>query len=377
MPDSDWLVYGDAGLAFGQTTMSSTLPMGNGFGSYSGSRTGHGDGLCVGAGVQYAMGPNWSIGLDGLYFDLGNRDNVAVANYTVVNPATRRHLPSPQLSSRGDFSGFQLRLTAAYQYDGGASTASLFPSTDPNTEVPITLGMRAGYSTGQSQMTLYDGSGGAQASRLTYTDAGRSPPSPISDGRPDLGPVLTGFVGFGHQSGGNLQDEDFRRGSPLFVYQQPLQDGQLEYGVLDVGYNGCPGRNLQGRRASSATLSRTTITTPTAARRPPPTPPSARVARPPPGSAPTRSLQRSVYLERGAARHIRRLKIGGFTISGNAAWLPYIDVAETNYHWLRMPGDFYTSIPGSGSSSIGFQLEAKADYRITPSFDIGAGLRYW
>ncbi len=30
-----------------------------------------------------------------------------------------------------------------------------------------------------------------------------------------------------------------------------------------------------------------------------------------------------------------------------------MNVSETNYHWLRMPGDFTGGIPGSGTSSEG------------------------
>ncbi len=110
-------------------------------------------GYAIGAGAQYSMGSNWSLGLDGLYYNLGNRDTVAVANYVTYSD-TGAIFPSPQVSSRGEFSGFQLRLTALYQYDGAANEAQVFASTDPNTDVPLTVGMRAGYSIGQTQMTI-------------------------------------------------------------------------------------------------------------------------------------------------------------------------------------------------------------------------------
>jgi opacity protein-like surface antigen len=379
-PNNDWLVYGDAGLAYGQTTTSSSLQTNTGF-NFSGSRTGPAIGYAVGAGVQYAMGPNWSLGLDGLYYDLGDRDNVAVGNFsTYTNTHPPVLVPTPQLSSRGDFSGFQLRLTAEYQYDGAISEATVLPSTDPNTDVPITVAMRAGYSTGKTQMTLYNGNGSAQLSRLTYNDADTFTAEPYFNmDIPNWGIYLTGFVGFGQQRGGNLQDEDFPPlTTPYSSTTSPLQDGQLEYGVIDVGYNGFTGENYKVGAFVGYTFENDNYNayncSQTASNL------SICPSLPGPNGINANTLTMSDQFTWNAARIgiSGSYKIpGGFTISGNAAWLPYIDVAETNYHWLRMPGDFYAAIPGSGTSSEGYQLEAKANYRISPGFDIGAGVRYW
>ncbi len=238
-PNNDWLVYGSAGLAIGQTTTSSNLQMANSSYSFNGSRTGAAVGYTIGAGFQYAMGPSWSLGLDGLYYDLGSRDGVATANFITYALPSGAIVPSPQLSYHSDFSGFQLRLTALYQFDGETADAGVFPSSDPNTDVPIAVGIRAGYSTGKTQMTLYNGSGGAQVSRLTYNNADTFTAEPYFNlDIPNWGLYLTGFVGFGQQRNGNLQDEDFPPYiSPYSSTNSPLQDGQLEYGVLDVGYN--------------------------------------------------------------------------------------------------------------------------------------------
>jgi opacity protein-like surface antigen len=376
-PDNDWLVYADAGAAFGQTSTSSSLNTNSGF-DFSGSRNGPAVGYAVGAGAQYSMGPNWSIGLDGLYYDLGNRDNVAVANFVTYVRSTGVIVPSPQLSSRGDFSGFQLRLTAEYQYDGG--TATVFPSTDPNTDVPITVAMRAGFSTGKTQMTLDGGSGGGQVSRLTYTDAGSFTAEPYFNmDVPNWGLFVTGFAGFGHQNGGNLQDEDFPPAVATYSStNSALQDGQLEYGVIDVGYNGFQGENYKVGAFVGYTFEGDSYNAYGCTQNA--TNPAICTGGPAANGISSNTLTMSDQFTWNAARlgvtGTYRMP-AGFTVSGNAAWLPYIDLAETNYHWLRMPGDFYSSIPGSGTSSMGYQLEAKADYRIAPGFDIGAGVRYW
>jgi len=372
--DNDWLIYATAGLAFGQTTTKSNISLGNGFG-FNGSRTGMAVGYVVGAGVQYAMGPDWSVGLEGLAYDLGNRDTVAVANF-VTYDNLGNILPSPQLDTKADFSGFQLRLTATYTFDGRATEPSYEPSADPNTEVPITVGMRSGVSIGQSQMTLFDGSGSLKVSRLTYSGAAALTEEPYFQMQmPDWNMYVSGFLGLGQQSGGNLKDEDFPPTiSPYSSTNSSLQSGQLQYGVLDVGYNplvtdwykvgGFVGYTFQYDNYNAFGCTQTASNPLVCG-----------------GNAVSGSnLTISDSFNWNAARIglSGSVKLpDGVTLSGDAAWLPVVSFSETNYHWLRMPGDFSGPLPGAGTGATGFQLGATADYMITPNFDIGAGVRYW
>jgi opacity protein-like surface antigen len=376
--DNDWLIYGTAGLAFGETTVKSDISVSNGY-SFSGSRTGLTVGYVLGAGVQYAMGPNWSLGLEGLAYSLGNRGNVAVANFdTFVTSGGVTYLaPSPQLDTKSDFSGFQLRLTANYTFDGQVHEPVYSPSADPNTEVPITVGMREGISLGQSQLVLYDGSGSSRLSRLTYKGSTNVTAEPYFKlEMPDWSMYVSGYAGIGQQSGGKLQDEDFPPGiSPYSSTNSSLQSGSLEYGVIDVGYNpfisdwykvgGFVGYSLEndGYNAYGCTQTATN--------------PAVCGAGDGVGAA---NLTISDSFSWNAARVglSGSVKLPmGWTLSGDAAWLPFINVSETNYHYLRMPGDFSGPLPGTGSGSMGFQMEATADYMITPNFDIGIGARYW
>ncbi|NJO54764.1 MAG: porin family protein [Bacteroidales bacterium] len=66
--DGGWLVYGKAGVAYGE--VKSTLA--NGGGQYFRETTDH-IGWTVGIGVDYALTPNWILGLEYNYVDLGDQ----------------------------------------------------------------------------------------------------------------------------------------------------------------------------------------------------------------------------------------------------------------------------------------------------------------
>src|SRR5262249_46603152 len=68
-----------------------------------------------------------------------------------------------------------------------------------------------------------------------------------------------------------------------------------------------------------------------------------------------------------------------FTLSVDAAWLPYVWMQGSDAHWLRIgsnPGDFTGAVPEDGTG-WGYQLEAVASYRITDAVSVGIGGRYW
>ena len=79
-PNSDWMVYATGGLAFGNTTISNTvnLPAGD---YVTASRNAFAIGYVYGGGVQYALTPQYSIGLEALKYDLGSQDAVSTANF--------------------------------------------------------------------------------------------------------------------------------------------------------------------------------------------------------------------------------------------------------------------------------------------------------
>lgn len=378
-PNSDWMVYATGGLAFGNTTISNTvnLPAGD---YVTASRNAFAIGYVYGGGVQYALTPQYSIGLEALKYDLGSQDAVSTANFfTYVQQksgAITVLSNSPEVVSKANFSGFQLRLTAIYEFDANASKSAYSASSDPAADVPITVGMRAGTSFGSTRMSLYDATGSTMVSRLTYHNSNAFTVEPFFDlEMPSWNMYVTGYFGTGALHGANLQDEDFPPGiNPYSSTNSPVSDSNVTYATVDVGYNalqtswyklgGFVGFNYIGNAYNAfgctQTASNSQICTP--------------------GQVGSANLTISdSYSWEGV-----RLGISGaltlphgFTISGDAAWLPYVALSGTNDHWLRMPGDFASGIPESGSGSSSFELEGRVDYTIAPNLDIGAGMRYW
>jgi outer membrane immunogenic protein len=76
---NNWLFYGTGGLAYGRIKPAGIFNV-EGTNILTGSTDTTKAGWAAGAGVQYAIAPNWIIGVEYLYFDLGR------AAYTEVNP---------------------------------------------------------------------------------------------------------------------------------------------------------------------------------------------------------------------------------------------------------------------------------------------------
>ncbi len=369
---NDWLIYGTGGLAYGSVKTSVAGVLANGY-EASGSRNGLAVGYVIGAGAQYAFAPDWSIGLEALYYNLGAQDTVGWGNYVAANLYTGDGIEGPELDEKSNLSGFELRLSAIYELGDAASAPHLQPSSDPNTDMPFTIGMRAGVSSGRGQMTLYDGTGAFRLSRLTYTGATAPTVEPyVRIDVPQWNLFATGYVGLGAQIGGNLQDEDWPPGLPYYSStNSPLADGTLQYGTFDAGWYALNGDFYHLGALAGFTFQNDNYNAFGC------TSTSGEVC--PPGLVAANDLTISDAYNWKAARLGLAAKIaipGSLTITADAAWLPWMSFSETNYHWLRMPGDFISGIPGVGSGGMGYQLEAEASYPISPNIDFGAGVRY-
>jgi outer membrane immunogenic protein len=68
---NNWLFYGSGGVAYGN--VKSTISFVDTFGDFiTGSRSESRVGWAAGGGVNYAMTPNWILGVDYLHYDLGH-----------------------------------------------------------------------------------------------------------------------------------------------------------------------------------------------------------------------------------------------------------------------------------------------------------------
>jgi len=238
------------------------------------------------------------------------------------------------------------------------------------------LGLRYWMNFGKTAVNLYDIPGTAMVSRLTYD--GLQGHAVEMFGRVDhtSGLYLKGYVGIGIINRGQLNDEDF----PPFIspYSSTMSDqreGSIAYASADIGFNVIrqPGFRLGayagyhyldqsvsaygcGQVGSNGAICGNPI------------PNNVLVI--------TQSNHwNSLRLGLDAT-----VKLGGpFSLSLDAAWLPYVKLNGGDSHWLRigtMPGDFTGEIPEDGQGT-GFQLEAALAYAVNSNVKVAVGGRYW
>ncbi|WP_158814167.1 outer membrane beta-barrel protein [Methylocapsa sp. S129] len=369
-PIDDMLLYATAGLAFGQTRTSTSLTFDSGA-AYAGARSDTAVGWAAGGGVEYALGPQWSIGGEFLYYDLGETHDVGIANFIYSNGDA-----TPKSDSTFAFKGYALRLALNYEFDGSSDASAVAAAPDSSADIVGTFGVRAGMSTSSAQMKLYDFTGATKVSQLTY----HNPTADTAEiyGRLDetsSGLFAKGFAAIGKEMRGYLQDEDFPPDtSPYSSTNSPQSDGHLSYADIDVGYYAMQGSWYKlGGFAGYHYLNQTFNAfgcTQTAG--------NADIC--PPGDVASSNL---TITDVGVWRSVRLGIAGemtlpaGFSLRAEAAWLPYIGFNGSNDHWLREPEDFSGAIPETGSGSNGYQLEAELNYALSHNFDIGIGGRFW
>jgi opacity protein-like surface antigen len=382
-PIDDMLVYATAGLAFGQTQTSTNLTFGGPVpinppnntwpagSSLAGSRNDTAVGWAAGGGVEYALGPQWSIEGEFLYYDLGDAHTVGTANFITADGEG-----TPNSDSTFAFKGYTLRLGLNYEFDGSSDASALSVSQDSGADIVGTLGVRAGMATSNSQMKLYDFSGATKVSELTY----HNPTADTGEiyGRLDetsSGLFAKGFAAVGKEVGGHLQDEDFPpMTSPYSSTNSPQSDGHISYAAVDLGYYALQGSwfklgGFAGFHYLSQSFNAFGCT---------------QTAGNPDICSPGQVASSDLGISDVGAWRSVRLGIAGemtlpasFSVRAEAAWLPYIGFSGDNNHWLRTPEDFTGAIPSNGTGSNGYQLEAELNYALSNNFNIGIGGRYW
>jgi opacity protein-like surface antigen len=354
------LVYGTAGIAFGETQFSSNLSFGSN--AFSGSHSDVQVGLTAGGGIEYALGPQWSVGAEFLYYDLGN-SHVASTSAS-----------GAEIDTTAALKGYTLRLGMNYTFaasDPIATEASPVLASD----VSGRFGVRAGMSTSKARMTLYDFTGATMVSRLTYQNPAAATGEVYGQLDHVSGIFFKGYAGLGKENGGSLKDEDFPPGIvPYSSTDSPQKDGRLAYASGDVGYygldngwykfGGFAGYHFVDEHFNAFGCTQTAGNPDVCA--------PGQVA---PGNLTISDDGRWQSLRLGLAG---RLNLpGGFSVRAEAAWLPVMGFSGGNDHWLREPTDFSGTIPESGTGYNGIQAEGELDYALSDNFEIGAGARYW
>lgn len=238
------------------------------------------------------------------------------------------------------------------------------------------LGLRYWYSWGKTQKDLYGATRDMLVSRLTYDDL--SGHSGEIYGRLDhsFGFFVKGYAGLGILPNGSLNDEDFPPViTPYSSTDSKQREGHLAYASIDAGFNVLRQRDFRlgvfgGYHYLEDKVSAYGCW---------------QVASNPDvcaGGIPDSVLaisqnNRWQSLRLGLDADIRLSD--RLMLRLDAAWLPYVSLNGTDFHWLRIgnaPGDFTGGLPEDGTGT-GYQFEAALSYAYNQNVTFGVGGRYW
>lgn len=264
------------------------------------------------------------------------------------------------------------KLQCLAAFAGLVMTASV--ASQSHAQVMSEIGTRYWYSTGETAFDLFTAVGPPIVSRLTYDGLDAHSGEifgKIQDytGTFQNGWFVKGYAGIGVIPDGTLVDEDF----PPFIVPysntlSQLDDGDLRYFNLDAGTIVHKGANFEVgvflgyhywnedvHAFGCAQQALSLICVPTI-----------------PGTV--------AVISNEVTWHSLRLGLGGkvmlgerFSLSGEAAWVPYARLDNVDRHHLRPP---INPLPMDGDGQ-GVMLEAIANFYVNPNFAIGLGARYW
>ncbi len=360
-PDDRTLAYVKAGGGYASETASETNNY-NGLVIGNGNRAIAGGAYVLGAGLEYALTPDVSIGLG--YEHYGLTGFSAPTNYRRLGVQQYIH-NQPSIDA--------VRFDLNYHLDGNhlASWArAAEPSALPGFQFEV--GARYWYSTGKFQKDLAAGSSSATSlvSRLTYQDKASSGEVFGKVERDNY--YLRGSFADGRLNTAKLNDEDWLGTSqgPSIPYSNTLSSGKgtPTSVVADFGYDAI--NTSTGKLGASLGytflyeqhqgLGCTQLTT------------LPYICGPGQVAPGTLVITEADYWNgfrlgiSGEMMLMDRLKL-----SVDAAYLPFVAFNGTDNHWLR---DLVIKEAGHGQ---GTQLQAMLTYDVTPQFSVGAGARYW
>jgi opacity protein-like surface antigen len=340
-------------------------------------------GWTVGAGVEHAITPAWSMRLEYDYAGFGSQTVATPPGLVQPIPGVNAF----NLTSAG-FTGVsqtfqEVNLGLNYKLGVGPSAQwhstppTLLDKGSPNIFVApgweLEVGARSWFSNGKFQKDLGTTTDPALAnvlnSRLTY-DATANSYELFSRIETPRNIFVKGNIGLGSVTGGQMNDEDWALFGGTVAYSNTLSSvtqGDIDYGTVDLGYDffrgigyrlgGFIGYNYY--KETKDAYGCTQIANPLSDCSP---------AIPQSVLAITEddtwnSLRTGLNADIMVTDH---LKLGG-----DAAYLPYVNFNGTDDHLLR------ALIIGESGVGTGFQLESTLSYMITEQFSVGVGGRYW
>lgn len=387
-PHGRTLFYGKAGVAWTRADVS--LAPNNAFGNWEGApltgapnlqgnpatQSASSWGWTVGAGIEQALSPGWSLSLEYGYlgfsgFGISTPQTINVAidgNVTGVPPGAANltqnmHVAKLGLSYRW---GVAARDASA---DAATAASAAASSWTPGWEVEA--GARYWYSSGKFQSA--NGPSNVLLSRLTYSDMlGHSGEM---FGRVDspFNVFVKGVVGTGFIAGGKQNDEDWALPDGLPVAYEVTEStvrGSFNYLTVDLGFNALRGRDhkvgiFAGYHRFQTVMDAMgcfqLVQNLSGVCSAPFTPDTNGVSE----QDTWQALRVGVS---GEMQFWDRFKVGG-----DFAYLPYVRFDGLDIHRAREPPVLFY-VEGLGQ---GVQAEIILSYLLTERLSVGVGGRYW
>jgi len=261
-----------------------------------------------------------------------------------------------------------------------AVASDYFPP-DTSYEQPLELrgsyfeiGARYWYSDGRTDFNLYDDTGDLLISRLTYDGLHAHSGEIFFHSQHESGVFVKGYGGLGNIPAGSLNDEDF---PPVIdPYSSTLsdqEDGSIGYLSADIGYRFLERYGRRGRfqLAGFTGYHYWNETVHAFGCDQIATNPAICVPSVPPTTKVISDTVRWQSWRLGLMGSIEAAN--GLKLTGEAAWVPYAWLRNTDHHHLRPDIDPVQS-DGKGS---GLQLETVLNYDINERVNVGIGARYW
>jgi opacity protein-like surface antigen/outer membrane protease len=335
----------------------------------------------IGAGVEEALTPVWSVKLEYDYLGFGA---VNVATPASFMNAAGVFTAMPGTTSRANQNLQEAKLGLNYHFDNpmaAPDSSSPFigtvkaPPPPPASGWEFELGARYGYSWSRFQKDLGCSTCTTAAtanllnSRLTYNTTQNTgevfwridSPAKI---------FFKGFAGGGSNSGGHMNDEDWNAFFGTVGYSNTLSSpvtGPVSYATVDAGFDfltgptyklgGFVGYNYY--RDDQSAYGCAQIANPLSD------------CNPPLPSSTLGIIEDDKWQSLRLGANAEFMAFPKVKVTGDAAWLPYVNFAGTDFHVLR---SLVFAETGRGQ---GAQFEATVSYYVTPAFSVGLGGRYW
>lgn len=371
------LLYGKAGVAWlAQSIDIATNPLGLQTSSNDGRF-----GWTVGAGVEQALAPAWSVKLEYGYADFGSK-TMATPNSFAQLFYPFFYVPVPGSTTSVSQTSHTVKVGLNMKFGGDAYArfddyALRGGLRDEPVIADAEIGARVWYSFGRFQKDLgagvTEGRQNVLVSRLTYdTTAASGELFGRLNAPSDL--FIKGFAGGGTLTKGAMNDEDWLIARQTVPYSNTLSDpvkGSIAYATFDAGYDLIRGRDARFGgfvgynyyRDNKSAYGCVQFANPNAGCIP---------------SFPTSTLG----ITENNTWHSLRLGVNGtiglghgLTLTGDAAYLPYVKFFGEDNHLQRR--DVSNTVSPERGTGQGVQLEAILSYQFNNAFSVGAGARYW